>query len=224
MKKLAILLVIFFICGAKLNAQDTIIKYNNEHILAKVKEITVNEIKYTRADFTDGPVYVVNKTDVNYILFASGEKEHFDSKPEVPVISNVKSIVVNGDVYVRKEKVAQIGAAHWTYSGKIITEKELVNVMKATNEPEINTLLLKAAAKKKQQYLGFGIFPMAIASIAFGVAASEQTKNNAANFAYVTGSFLCGAAGVGCLVYDITVSGQRRGYVNRALRIYNQKY
>jgi hypothetical protein len=224
MKKSAVILVIIIICGAKLNAQDTIVKYNNEHILAKVKEITVNEIKYTRADFIDGPVYVVNKTDVNYILFASGVKEHFDSKPEVPVISNVKSIVVNGDVYVRKEKVAQIGAAHWTYNGKIISEKELTNIMRATNEPEINTWLIKATTKKKQQYIGFGIFPMAIASIAFGVAASEQTKNNSVNMAYVMGSFVCGAAGVGCLVYDIAISGQRRGYVNKALRIYNQKY
>jgi hypothetical protein len=54
------------------SAQDVIQKKNGEKINGKVREIGLNEIRYTPQDNPDGPVFSVAKDDVFKILFENG--------------------------------------------------------------------------------------------------------------------------------------------------------
>lgn len=58
-------------------AQDTIVKKNNETIVAKITEISQSEIKYKRADLPDGPAYVVPKSEILRIKYVNGTVDEF---------------------------------------------------------------------------------------------------------------------------------------------------
>jgi len=63
------------------NAQDVITFKDGNELKVIVTEITTSEIKYKRADNTEGPVYTIAKTDVFMIVFENGRKEVFNSPP-----------------------------------------------------------------------------------------------------------------------------------------------
>lgn len=56
-------------------AQDTLYTVSGQKIAAKVVEINQTEIKYKKANNPDGPVYVVDKSDVALIEYKNGSKE-----------------------------------------------------------------------------------------------------------------------------------------------------
>jgi hypothetical protein len=56
---------------------DNIILQNGEEVMARVLEVTVEEIKYKRCDNLDGPVYSIKKADVFMIKYANGTKDIF---------------------------------------------------------------------------------------------------------------------------------------------------
>lgn len=55
--------------------QDTLYTVSGQKIAAKVVEINQTEIKYKKANNIDGPVYVVDKSDVALIEYKNGSKE-----------------------------------------------------------------------------------------------------------------------------------------------------
>jgi hypothetical protein len=74
MKKFAFtLLVLIIACTAY--AQDTIYRVDNRKIICKVREIGTSEIKYTKIDNPDGPLYAIAKSDVLKIVYANGTVE-----------------------------------------------------------------------------------------------------------------------------------------------------
>lgn len=60
------------------NAQDTLFLRNSSKVVVKLSEITPTQLKYKRFDNLDGPNYSINKSEVEYIIFANGLKEQFD--------------------------------------------------------------------------------------------------------------------------------------------------
>lgn len=73
MKHLSILALVFATNSSF--AQDTLYTVSGQKIPAKVVEINQTEIKYKKANNPDGPVYVVDKTDVALIEYKNGSKE-----------------------------------------------------------------------------------------------------------------------------------------------------
>lgn len=57
--------------------QDTIHLMNHETIVSKVLEINPKQVKYKQFSYPDGPVYVINKSSVDKIVFADGREEFF---------------------------------------------------------------------------------------------------------------------------------------------------
>lgn len=51
---------------------ETLMMTDGRKIVVKVLEINQTEIKYRKCNFEDGPVIVVNKTDVDQIVYANG--------------------------------------------------------------------------------------------------------------------------------------------------------
>jgi len=75
MKKIYFLAVLFFALAVSANALDTIVLLNGTSIDAKVEEISPTEIKYRRADNLNGPLIIINKSDVRVITYENGATE-----------------------------------------------------------------------------------------------------------------------------------------------------
>jgi hypothetical protein len=87
-KVIFILAMVLFTGTVKLNAQDVIIRTDGSEIRAKVTEVGAADIKYKIFDEQDGPVYVVQKSKLSKIKYASGRVEVFNENVgSVPVTS-----------------------------------------------------------------------------------------------------------------------------------------
>ena len=86
MKRFILSLLCLISFAVTLLAQDNIIMRNGKEIKGKVEEVTLDEIKYRKADNLTGPVYTVLKSDVFMVKYANGTKENFSSS-ENPVPS-----------------------------------------------------------------------------------------------------------------------------------------
>jgi hypothetical protein len=67
---------------------DLITLKNGEEVSAKILEITPTEVKYQKCGVTDGPLYIVKKTDVFMIKYANGTKEVFKVDSTEPIKAN----------------------------------------------------------------------------------------------------------------------------------------
>ena len=74
MKNVLLLTVLCSFFLTDIAAQDLIELVSGERIEAKVLEVGY-EIRYKRADFTDGPVYVLERPEVLMITYANGYQE-----------------------------------------------------------------------------------------------------------------------------------------------------
>ncbi len=79
-------------------AQDTLYTVSGQKIPAKVVEINQTEIKYKKANNPDGPVYVVDKTDIALIEYKNGTKELYGtgSGSNEGVNTGDQSVATNG--------------------------------------------------------------------------------------------------------------------------------
>lgn len=74
----ALLIAIGVTSGFNAKAQqDTLFKTNGEKIPCKVLEVGTNGVSYKKADNIDGPTFIDNKEDINFIRFKNGQKQEF---------------------------------------------------------------------------------------------------------------------------------------------------
>jgi len=78
MKKILLFLIAVIGFGIILNAQDVILKKDGSEIVAKVLEITEQQIKYKDFDFQTGPIRNLNISEVFMITYENGRKEVFN--------------------------------------------------------------------------------------------------------------------------------------------------
>ena len=87
--KLFILATFAFLSISKFSkGQDTIVKQNQEVILAKIMEISSTEIKYKRFDNIDGPMYTIPKTYINKIKYSNGKIEEMKNETNISTGNN----------------------------------------------------------------------------------------------------------------------------------------
>jgi len=79
MKKVCLILVALIGFSLAANAQDIILKKDASDIKAKVFEITDQQIKYKDFDFQDGPMYIINISEVFMITYENGKREVFNN-------------------------------------------------------------------------------------------------------------------------------------------------
>jgi hypothetical protein len=65
-------------------AQDMIMKKNNELIKCKIKEIGLEEIKYTLPEYSADVLLVIDKDDVTKIIFENGKEMEFQQRMTNP--------------------------------------------------------------------------------------------------------------------------------------------
>ncbi len=74
-----LLVFLFLLCSVSVSAQDVIVKKDGSTILSKVIEIGQEEIKYKKFDNLDGPIYTVQKSEIQSINYQNGAKDTFSA-------------------------------------------------------------------------------------------------------------------------------------------------
>jgi hypothetical protein len=76
MKKVKIItgLTILFLIGLTAHSQDLIIKKNNDTLNCKVKEVAMDEIKYSLPDFPSDVLFSIDKDAVQKVVFVNGQE------------------------------------------------------------------------------------------------------------------------------------------------------
>lgn len=133
--KYLMLSALLFLFVQIVRAQDTIVKRNGDRVIAKVTEVDPAEIKYKRFDIPDGPVYVLPKEQIKFVIYANGTKESFEDY--VPEKINVAPLL---DL--------TISPSGWKYfyKDRRITEPDMLAVANKLGDKKINL-----AVKKTEQ-------------------------------------------------------------------------
>ena len=82
MKRLLLSLALVLAASLGALAQDIIILRNSEKIEAKIVEISSTEIAYKKADYTDGPTFRLDISEVSSIIYANGDVQAFNAEPK----------------------------------------------------------------------------------------------------------------------------------------------
>jgi len=82
MKLFVIVLSLLCCIITKVNAQDILYTISGTKIKSKVIEINAEEIKYKSSTNTDGPTYVIAKSDIIFIQYANGTSELLNYNPK----------------------------------------------------------------------------------------------------------------------------------------------
>jgi hypothetical protein len=216
--KINFTLAFLFLIGKFIFAQDTIVKINNEIIQAKIIEITPNEIKYKKFSFQDGPTYIENKTDVQYVKYSNGLKEQFAKEKPKPVEEQTTTDYYNPNAVSSAPtslKMEPYGS-RYKYQGRKISEKEMQETLMKTQDKQIIGLVQTAKDARKFSYIGYAAFPLGLASLI--VLGQAQTSGGLA-----AGTFLFFGA-IACPIVSGIYSHKRKISNHKAVELYNQKF
>lgn len=170
--------ILFLILMAfQVSAQDTIRFKNGEMQAVKVTEISVAEIKYARFNIADGPVYVVNKSDVASIKYANGQIDKFDVAPTPAAPVATQPITVVPNVHQLNDKII-IRGRHLYYMSSPVGEGRLSNIMMSVEDKtKQRKMMVKygemKSYKAKQYAWGWGSLGAAAVVFIAGVSSSS---------------------------------------------------
>ena len=247
MKQVLLISILIFCSSISGKAQDTIVKVNGDVIVAKVIEISSLEVRYKKFTFLDGPTYVENKADINYIRYSGGLKEVFaPAKTEPKATETVKTNETAGEVDYydpngSKEtrsgsnsgssatagsgspKIQTWGMAY-RYDGRTIKERQMQKILMETKDKQIIGLVQTAKDSQKMQYIGFGAFPLGIAAIyMLALSQSSSTYGNA-NSGQLAASGVLFVAAIACPITSGVFKHKRTLSNREAIERYNERY
>ena len=81
MKRTLLSLLLPLLCMAAMQAQDLITLRDGTEIVARILEVSPDEIRYRWTDNSEGPVFVLPTSDVLTIRYSNGTSQHFDPAP-----------------------------------------------------------------------------------------------------------------------------------------------
>ncbi|MDO9187310.1 MAG: hypothetical protein Q7W13_14940 [Bacteroidia bacterium] len=215
---LALLVLIFTIS----QAQDTIVKSNGDQIFCKIIDVYPTEIKYTKIDSLNGPIYVESKSNIQLIKYSNGSREEFtpqqSDKTLNPAQNNqnysTKPIIPNG-------KIQADGKGYW-YNGKWMKESEMHDILVASNDQQINLLVGSAKKSKRLKRWGIAVIPLALIGNMF-ITNLNDPETRAVAFD-VTGASLCFSGAIAFSMTHIYFKRKQKTSNSEAIKLYNSKY
>lgn len=215
MKKTASAFLFLFSLNAII-AQDTIIKYSKDKVIAKILEISPEEVKYKKFDFQDGPTYIDKKSDIKMIIFANGVKETFYA--EQP--KETKKIEKN-DYYSNASQDNKIEdwELRYRYHNTFINQPQMQKILMQTNDPKIMNLVNLSKDSRRKELIGFATIPFAIAAIGSMVYALEANEP-----AFAVAGGICIAGAITCPILSGINRHRKVKYNSTAIKLYNQKF
>ena len=122
-----------------IKAQDTIVTRNGEKIISKLVEVNPTNIRYKRFDYLDGPLFMLEKQDIKFILYGNGMKDSFENYVAPPAPA-VKFPVV--------DLTMQTSGRSYFYKERRIGEPDMLAVAGKLNDPKINLMIKKTEEKR----------------------------------------------------------------------------
>lgn len=80
MKKILLSVFLLFLFAFSGFSQDVITKSNGDEILAKILEVTQNDVKYRKFDQQNGPIFTISKAELLMVKYENGSKDVFNSQ------------------------------------------------------------------------------------------------------------------------------------------------
>ncbi len=222
-----LLIILFSFFVENFFAQDTITKNNSEKIIAKILEISSNEVRFKKFDFQDGPTYIEKKSDIKMIVYSNGVKEVFEQKqPEKTVIQVTDNVDYYGGTATTSNKIEILGRVKFKQKDRYLNERNLQNVLIQTKDKQIIALVTEAKTSKAMQYIGFAAIPLGIIGLGL-IATSPQYSYSGAityNDGMLAGGTLCLIAAVACPITSGVFKKRRLNDNREAIKLYNQKF
>lgn len=235
-KPVIYLLLILFMILWNINCfgQDSIYNFNKTCVYGKVTEISDMDIKFKKADFLDGPAYVLDKYEISHIRYSNGTCDSFPEvkpwfRPAKKVYYDTVKVAVNssGNDYSKPFslrsissndlsplKIHDLGSNDYLLDKHLYTPKTLCNyLIEHSKDKQIKQLALQSENNRKLKSIGFLAFPLGIAGLAAAISENDATY------------FIAGALGAGVSI-GIAASNhnaQKRN-LKEAVKLYNQKY
>ncbi len=226
MKKHFLVILFTFILSVNY-AQDTIITFNNEKIIAKILEISPIEIKYKKFNFLDGPTFTDKKSDVLMIIFSNGMKEEFKQEPE----KKIEVRVLESNDYYREAavvstKIEERGAGKFRHKNVLLDEREFHNLLINTKDKKLVALASSAKDAKAIQYIGFAGIPFGMAALLLFIKSIPRPLFQSKGFdsTYLTGSAVCMVGAIACPITSASFKRKRTSCNRAAVKLYNEKY
>ena len=96
MKRFLAVLCVVFSAITIASAQDIIVLKDSQRIDAKIVSVTSTEVSYKKANYTDGPTFTLNVSEIATIIYSNGDTQVFNTAPEstrstAPVRTNSES-------------------------------------------------------------------------------------------------------------------------------------
>lgn len=148
MKLLSVFFTLFLCSISSFFAQDQLYKKDNSRHDVKVLEVTTTEIKYKLKSNPDGPLYVINKSEVALIIYANGSHETYaDAKSQ-----QQQTVIIQTSPFARFDSVR--------VQRKREAEKDFQEVIRHKNVIFLNTLGLinSSVSLSYLREFGKGIF------------------------------------------------------------------
>jgi hypothetical protein len=125
-----------------IKAQDTIVTRNGETIISKLVEVNPTNVRYKRFDYQDGPLFMLEKQDLKFIVYVNGMKDSFENyvAPPAPVIK-----------FPAIDLTMQTSGKHYYYKERRIGEPDMLAIAGKLNDPKINLMIKKTEEKKLVQ-------------------------------------------------------------------------
>jgi hypothetical protein len=200
--------------------QDTIIKNNGTKITGKILEVSSEEVRYKKANNTDGPVYIETITGLSGINYSNGIKDTF--KFEKPWLVSKPLKAQENEVAAKKKypPLNRIGN-RYTFNDQIISEREMKDYLSNLHDPLISGYLRQAKVENGFRYIGFAAIPLGVAGLFYAVAGSN-IFGSGENTSSLDAAKLLGVAGVACVATSICLKIKSTQHKAAALRIYQQ--
>lgn len=199
----------FLVSPDLLWAQDVIVTPDHEELKVHLREIGVKFIRYTRADYADGPEFVISKKDVYYIRYANGTCDTFNKQPAVT-----------------SRLIEQRGK--WYYqNGRQLTQTELVKLLSAEGHPRSSKAIQDAEKllSSTGQKMGAGIILVSAGIIFLPVMAFNSELIQPPYFRTVF--FVADLAMIGLGIVVVVRSAlqpfRKQKAVHDAVSIYNEE-
>lgn len=225
-----IILILLLITGVNLlKAQDLIIKKNGEEIKAKVLSIEIDQIKYKRFDFQDGPVMVIAANDVVLVKYENGVNKVIGPIEKSP--SNIsKEINVTPIVdEVKTEKLTKIEYVNGSFSrnDRTISYGGVSVILRETKDVEIISLVKKSRKMESAgNVMGRAIgTPLIFGGVMFG---GLNLIMNDGEGSSIKGVMIASAVlitgGITLKVIRLVYKARQKKLIRKAVNLYNSKY
>ncbi len=184
-------LLFIIVISLRLNAQDTIRFMDGKTSAVKVAEIGLEKIKYNRIDNVDGPVYVVDRSEIKYIKYSNGSVDSFAVKK--PVVESTPGYVNHVPAEKSFEKIVIVNKKLF-YDHYGANERVLLELISDYPDPKTKTIMLREFSKlknyKSNRLIGLIVFGAGAFASFIGLGASTPAIFLGGTAAAITGSVI----------------------------------